>query len=408
MNDRESAEDKVPGALPPAATEGEPTAVSGPNLASSDVDFTEPELKSAEISADVADRVDLAEVVAEAARVEAEAERSAQDAEPRAIPEFTVPDAELPAPEPPATGAPAAPYSGRGIDDGSGWHRPETQWQPRANAWQSPGQVAKGEEDAAAALVAAGGETSATDNAPSDSVPAASEAPPAETIPEAAAPVELATGQLPFTVSGQAADVAAGQIPYGTPTGPRETVSSSPASGSDSKNKLFIVLGIVVVGVGLLVLFIWLIASLVSGSSAKSDLSAASTTTPSGPQTVDPAVLFPQVSPLKWVAGDCLRGFTTVTTPADVVLCNSPHSAQLVATFNYAKDATFPGADALRAKGTEVCKGVTLTAAAKAYAGLKQVPAYPSEATWKNQDDRRVDCFIQDPSGDNLKESLIK
>lgn len=404
MNDRESAEDKVPGALPPAPAQGEPTAVSEPDLGSSDLDFTEPELDSAEISAEVADRVDLAEVVAEAARVEAEAERSTQDAAPHAVPEFTVPDPELPATELPAAGAPAAPYSGRGIDDGSGWHRPETQWQPRANAWQSPGQVAKGEEDAAAAaLVATGGETSATDHEPSDG-----ETLPAETLPEAAPPVELATGQLPFTVSGQAPDAPTGQIPYGTTTRPHGTSRPTPAPGSDSKSKLFIVLGVGLVGVALLVLFIWLIASFVGGSSAKSDVSAASTSVPSGPQTADPAVLFPQVSPLKWVAGDCLRGFTTVTTPADVVLCNSPHSAQLVATFNYAKDATFPGADALRAKGAEVCKGVTLTAAAKAYSGLKQVPAYPSEATWKSQDDRRVDCIIQDPSGDNLKESLIK
>lgn len=119
-------------------------------------------------------------------------------------------------------------------------------------------------------------------------------------------------------------------------------------------------------------------------------------------------VVVPAASPLDWIQDDCLRDFTGVSAPADVVLCNSPHSAQLVGTFYYGDDEKFPGGDALKAKAAEVCDGVELTSEAETMKDLKQLTAYPSESTWNDSGDRRVDCLIQDTSGNNLTSSLIK
>ncbi|MGA7204386.1 MAG: hypothetical protein WBX27_07135, partial [Specibacter sp.] len=117
-------------------------------------------------------------------------------------------DAEVPAAEP-ATEAKAA-YSGRGIDDGSGWHRPETQWQPKANSWQSPGQVAQGVADAAALAAAQ------LSGEPTPGQPPVN-APWAQGTPDTQAPA--APGQPPYGApsapGAQAASQAPGQPPYG-------------------------------------------------------------------------------------------------------------------------------------------------------------------------------------------------
>ena len=88
------------------------------------------------------------------------------------------------------------------------------------------------------------------------------------------------------------------------------------------------------------------------------------------------------------------------------MLCSSPHSAQLVGTFYYGDDEKFPGGDALKAKAAEVCDGVELTTEAGTMKDLKQLTAYPSETTWNDSGDRRVDCLIQDTSGGNLTVQL--
>ncbi|GAA4655567.1 hypothetical protein GCM10025779_15900 [Arthrobacter cryoconiti] len=119
-------------------------------------------------------------------------------------------------------------------------------------------------------------------------------------------------------------------------------------------------------------------------------------------------VIVPNASPLDWIEGDCLRDFASPSKKADVVVCSSPHSAQLVGTYYYEDGADFPGTEALSAKGKEVCAGVSLTNEAKSFKDLKQASAYPSESTWTNSGDRRVDCLISNPSGNNLNVSLVK
>ena len=320
-----------------------------------------------------------------------------------------------PAPAAPAGDAPA-PRLGHGIDDGSGWRRPETpwqqsgtQWQPRANAWQSPGQVAQGVADAAA-LAASTPEGGAP--APEPTEPPAQESAGAPAPDEAPAPVPDATAPVVPPVPGYPGNPAYPGGPGG-PAGPGSASGPGSPGESGSKGKLFIVLGVVVVGVVLLGLLIWLVIGLLSGTSTKPTSGAAATVSPvasaTGRTTHEAGtVIVAAASPLDWIAGDCLRGFTSAGAAADVVLCSSPHSAQLVGTFEYPKSDTYPGEDALKAKGSDVCNAVQYTDAAKDYKGLKSFKAYPSEATWNELGDRRVDCIVSDPSGNNLSASLTK
>lgn len=406
-----------------------------------------------------------------------------------AVPEVPGPPAPETAPQefdqsqPAQTTAPA-PIPGHSVDDGHGWHRPETQWQqsatpwqPKAGAWQSPAQIARGEADAAAAAAAAVGQPAATGAIPAiPSVPPAPQSPaPQGAAPEAAGPygqpaqaapqphqsaeqpgiasqfgstgpavphgpaagAQSPYGQAPYgqaqppygqqppygapTPFGQSA-TPGGQPPYGAsgmpavPGGPQGPGFSGGSGGGNSKKKLFIILGIAVLGVLLLGLMVTLLINFITSSLNNAGPAPATATQSQTSPEEEPSsdskapgadVVVPAASPLDWIQDDCLRDFTGVSAPADVVLCNSPHSAQLVGTFYYGDDETFPGGDALKAKAAEVCKGVQLTSEAESMKDLKQLTAYPSESTWNDSGDRRVDCLIQDTSGNNLKSSLI-
>ncbi|WP_449374397.1 hypothetical protein [Arthrobacter psychrolactophilus] len=92
-----------------------------------------------------------------------------------------------------------------------------------------------------------------------------------------------------------------------------------------------------------------------------------------------------------------------------MVLCSSPHNAQLVGTFYYDDSDEFPGVEALKAKALDVCNGVVFTSVAAETKTLLQSTAYPTEATWNDQNDRRVDCMAHDTrAGNQLEADLIK
>lgn len=390
-----------------------------------------------------------------------------------------------PAVAPGAPAAPAtAPHIGRGIDDGSGWRRPETPWQqsatpwqPKANSWQSPGQVAQGAADAAAAAAAsasANGESQAPGQPPAGapsqppygqqpwpphgqqppaqqpygqqpqgqqqpSAPSGSHAPygapmqhgtPNAGGPNYAAPNYGASGQQASgqqagfppvpPVPGQPGQPGApwqgvpGQQPGGTqgfPGGPGGTGSP------DGRKKLFIILGAVLVAVVLVVLLVWMVFSLLLGSTKAGDITpqpvqtsaaADNSNADASPSAAssDGDVIVAQASSLDWLDGDCLRGFNGIEKSADVVLCSSPHSAQVVASYEYPMADSFPGDDTVKAKATEVCKNAPVTTAAKNYKGLKSYSAYPTSGSWDGGD-RRVQCIAVDPTGDNIKTTLV-
>jgi hypothetical protein len=369
-------------------TAAEPVLDGAGSASPADLEFVEPELGSAEISADVAESVALDQVEAEAARLAREAETSAElpvadvlaavpppsdeslaamgapadaPAPGESVPAESVP-AESAAAEPGPTDS-DAPAPERVSRDGAGWHRPDTPWQPKANAWQSSTQAAEAQQ-----------------NAPT---------PPVARTYQAAVTGQDGAGQQTLRPRGQTAV----------------------NDGSKGNGKVFIVVGLVLLGLVMLGLFIWLIVGLVSQNSGSAAGSAATSSQDSSASLAaanSPSVIEAQVSPLKWMVGDCLRGYTTPGKPADVVKCNSPHSAQLVATFSYQKADAFPGLDALKARGQTLCKSVQYTKVVDRFKGLRQTPVYPSAGTWNNSGDRRVDCLVFDPSGDNITASLIQ
>lgn len=104
--------------------------------------------------------------------------------------------------------------------------------------------------------------------------------------------------------------------------------------------------------------------------------------------------------------GDCFSDFNANSSKARLVACDTAHSAQLGAVFSYASDESFPGTNALKEKGREVCKSVKLNAAADDYVLLQQ-NVYPSTTSW-DQGDRRVDCFIVVDSGNTIEQDLLK
>jgi hypothetical protein len=174
----------------------------------------------------------------------------------------------------------------------------------------------------------------------------------------------------------------------------RATHRSSAGSG----RRRLIGTGLAVVAAGLLAVLGWLVVSLIGGSSP-AESSAVRTTAADG-------VILAGAKPADWKAGDCLRGLTSLSAPADVVTCSLPHDGQLIGAFSYAAGDEYPGQESLAAKAQEVCAGVTLASETNNYT-LKQKTAYPSEASWR-RNDRRVDCVVTDASGGSISESLLR
>ncbi|MBT1001370.1 septum formation family protein [Paenarthrobacter sp. DKR-5] len=130
-------------------------------------------------------------------------------------------------------------------------------------------------------------------------------------------------------------------------------------------------------------------------------------TVPTSPASPDAkGVIRANVSPLDFNKGDCMRDYDGKAPRATLVSCTTPHSAQLVNTFYYGADDSYPGPDSLKGKGQEVCRAAALTDAAKDY-DLRQVTAYPAEATWQ-KGDRRVDCFVVVGAGDPITRNLAR
>lgn len=453
MNEHEQAnghpagEPPTGGKAPDADAADTAAARVEPAVSGVDFELSEPELGEARISAEAADSVELEKVEAETAEVEREAERSTQlgaaevisSIAPAAV-DFEVPElqrdwkadetnvlrtagATVPqapeaheAPEAHDDGQPGAPEAGphrvgRGIDDGSGWRRPETPWQqsstpwqqsstpwqPKANAWQSPAQHAQGAAAAAAAGAAAAAEGA---EGAEGAVGGAQPVPPAGPHHDQPGlpPIPPAPGQPGYSSKPDVSRPGASQ--------PWEQGRLPDGAGQQgTRGKLIIVVGVVIVALILVALLIWLVLGIATGGN-KAAAPAVDATTSAA--TANPAdVIAPRASPEDWLAGDCLRGYAGINQAADVVVCNSPHSAQVVGSTRLTASAPFPGDDVLKAQAAAVCQSVQYTDATKSYKGLKEFKAYPSETTWDTANDRRVDCIVTDPTGDHLLTSLI-
>ncbi|MCQ1952356.1 septum formation family protein [Arthrobacter sp. zg-Y238] len=118
-------------------------------------------------------------------------------------------------------------------------------------------------------------------------------------------------------------------------------------------------------------------------------------------------VISEDVSPLELEDGACLKDWDDVNSSATVVTCETPHNAQLVATDSFTEDAAFPGTGALEERVNDVCEAVQYADAASEFPGLKLAKSIPTEQTWASGD-RRVDCIVFAPEGQELTESLVQ
>ncbi|MCC3278204.1 septum formation family protein [Arthrobacter sp. zg-Y40] len=181
---------------------------------------------------------------------------------------------------------------------------------------------------------------------------------------------------------------ATGQTPAveepGAPA-PAPATAAGPAKGAGRRNtKLLLVIGGVVLAA---VVAILLVVFVFNGKGE--------------------GVVSENVSPVDLEAGACLQDWEDVNSTADVVTCETPHDAQLVASERFEGSDDFPGTAALEDRVNEVCAAVDYADSASSYPDLKVAKSIPTEQTWSNGD-RRLDCFVFSPEGQELTESLIR
>ncbi|MFE4194789.1 septum formation family protein [Paenarthrobacter sp. NPDC056912] len=168
--------------------------------------------------------------------------------------------------------------------------------------------------------------------------------------------------------------------------------------GNPVKRQRLVIGGIVLGVLVLMGVVIWVLLNLL-GTRPEAVVASPNATVTAGPLPRDAEAKDFQV-------GDCFADFDPNAPKARAVACDTEHSAQLAAVHTYAADESFPGTNALRDKGREVCKGMKLNDAADNYVLLQQ-NVYPSTTSW-DRGDRRVDCFIVVSTGNTIKEDLLK
>jgi hypothetical protein len=177
---------------------------------------------------------------------------------------------------------------------------------------------------------------------------------------------------------------------------------------SDRAKQRLINGSIIAAGLVLLGLMAWGLMTVLNMGSPESsqDRRAADGGSPAATADASPLPLPREgVSPLDFRLGDCFKDFDPNATGSTVVACDTEHSAQLVAVHNYPAGDAYPGQDALRNKGRDICQNAKLNQATANYV-LLQRNAYPSTTSWE-KGDRRVDCYVTAEAGNVIKENLL-
>lgn len=172
----------------------------------------------------------------------------------------------------------------------------------------------------------------------------------------------------------------------------------NPPHGDPVKRQRLVIGGIVVGVLVLIGVVIWVLLNLL-GTRPQAVVTTPSPTVSLGPLPRDTEAKDFQV-------GDCFADFDPNAPKARAVPCDTEHSAQLGAVHIYPADDSFPGTNALKDKGREVCGNVKLNHEAADKYVLLQQNVYPSTTSW-DRGDRRVDCFIVVDSGNTIKEDLL-
>ena len=221
-------------------------------------------------------------------------------------------------------------------------------------------------------------------------IPPAPPRKPAAAPPETAMPPEPGTSETTAWEPTQYEPIEAGRKP-------RQPVS-------DRTKQLLINGSIIATGVVLLGLMVWGLMTFLNTNSRSEQASDGGTPAP----TADASPLpLPRegVSPLDFRLGDCFKDFDPNATGSTVVACDTEHSAQLVAVHHYPENDAYPGQDALKTKGREICQNAKLNGAEANYV-LLQRTAFPSTTSWE-KGDRRVDCYVTAQDGNIVKETLL-
>jgi hypothetical protein len=349
-----SGRDEAAGKPPAAAAAPEPELESEPELTTSLDELTlgEPVLGEARISNDVAAAASVDEAAAEAASVEQAAVAAGIMVGGPVEPEVAKATKD--------TGAAADAAETALPDLGAAGDAPE---------WLDQADDADRWENIFAAMVA----TAAPAEEPQDGNHA-------EKTPQEEAP--------------------AGQTPAEAPPAARFRPRNN-RNGNGSKGPLSPLMLIIIAAVIGAVILVVAVASLLRGNG----------TGPEGAPADRPAagtegVIAQGVQPVDLQQADCMRDFVDANQPVTVVSCESPHNAQLVATFIYPEEDDFPGRDALAARGQELCGSVDFSATVDRFQPLSLTQARPTEESWQ-EGDRRVDCIVFSEEGNVITESLI-
>ncbi|MFI2564174.1 septum formation family protein [Paenarthrobacter sp. NPDC018779] len=223
--------------------------------------------------------------------------------------------------------------------------------------------------------------------------------PPPGGYPQQGQPPQQGTfGQpvYPNLPSGPNQPSGPGQPPY---AGQEPTYQQEPEHPDAVKRQRLVIGGIVLGVLVLIGVVIWVLLSLL-GTRPEAVAPSPSPTATLGPLPRD-------TDSRDFQVGDCFAEFDPNATKAKAVACDTEHTAQLGAIHTYAQDDSFPGTNALRDKGREVCKSIKFNDAVDNYTNLLQQNVYPSQSSW-DRGDRRVDCFIVVNTGSTLKEDLLR
>src|SRR5699024_9942724 len=106
------------------------------------------------------------------------------------------------------------------------------------------------------------------------------------------------------------------------------------------------------------------------------------------------------------LAGDCLANYTDAGSPADIVECSTPHNAQLVGRRMHSLEMSHPGEEELLDDSETFCADITLLENTQATYSINT--SRPSQYTWENEDDRRIDCIVSTNDEANFTESLVE
>src|SRR5690625_1588921 len=143
-----------------------------------------------------------------------------------------------------------------------------------------------------------------------------------------------------------------------------------------------------------------------SSSDNNDDAVAPEQTTTRNPSPGIDGIIATNVSPENFLPGDCLAGYTDASQPADIVECTAPHNAQLIGRRLYSEDMTYPGEEELRESSEAFCADIPLLENTQATYSINT--SRPSEYTWENDGDRRIDCIVSTNDETSLSESLVE